>query len=172
MDVGSLPQAAVGVEVAAGVVRDRLTFEISGTYWAPQSDAESDKSGATFHLLSADARAGYAWPLGRFHVGPLLAGGRVFGRFRIRGTVSDYAPTAFFGAVGAGGRVTWNATRLFVLSLGVETEIPLSRPSFVVLEPAPTSPSVVDRVSPVYGRGSAGAEISFSDGISFARELT
>jgi hypothetical protein len=160
-DTGSLPNATIGAELALGWRPGRLRFEIAGTYWAPETATEaSSTAGARFQLLSAAARAAYAWPLGRFAMGPLVGLGlESFHASGFGGTLANGSAEELLGAVAAGALLTWQPASRLLLRLAIESVFPLSRPSFVVLEPS--APSSVHRPSPAFGRALFGGEVQF-----------
>jgi hypothetical protein len=162
-DAGALPNPAVGLEVALAWRPSRLDLELAGTYWAPQSTNDPVSSaGARFELLSASARAAYLGSLDQVAVGPLLGIGlERFSASGFGGTAANGNATEILGALSPGALLVWSLGEHFAVRLALESVFPLSRPTFVVLEPAPASSSSLHRPSAAFGRALLGAELSF-----------
>jgi hypothetical protein len=160
---GALPRTAAGAEVALALSTGRLRFEIAGTYWAPQKAyATGSSAGATFRLLSGDARVAVAWPLGAVVAAPFVGAGlESLDASGFGGTLSDSAPGVLFAQLAGGAILTWRPAEPVVVRLGAESDFPLSHPSFVVVEPAPAPATGVHRVPAVSARAMAGAGIVF-----------
>jgi hypothetical protein len=162
-DTGTLPSASVGPQLALAWLPGRFRGELAVAYGAPQrgSGAGDRGEGADFDVWTAGARAGYAWPIGAFHLGPLLGADLArIGAAGFGGTTS-FKQSAVFVAVGAGLRVSWSPLPRFALRLVGQGIVPLSRPSFVIVEPAPTPAELVHRPAALAGRMTLGVEWQF-----------
>jgi hypothetical protein len=163
IDAGTLPRATWGVTAAIGLQRGAWLFDVSTGYFSPQSaSAQTSPAGARFQAFSAEARAAYGWPLGRLAAGPLAGIGiESISAEGFNGSARDFAPTALTGTFGAGGFASWRLGGPLGLRFEVEGEVPFSRPSFIVMEPAPLPNSSVFRQSTVAARTVLGAEAYF-----------
>ena len=92
-------------------------------------------------------------PLGGAEIEALAADGA--------GGTATFHQSAVWVDACAGGIAAWPLSRLLALRLGVEAVIPLSRPSFVVLEPAPQAAIGLHRPAALGGRMALGAELRF-----------
>jgi hypothetical protein len=163
LDVKTLPAPAVGVELALEWRRGAIGVEIGGAYWAPENATGANgPAGARFHLLSGEARASYGWQLGRLRAAPLvgvhLAELRAAG---FGGTVANFEPSEVFVGIGVGGSLAWRLTERLEVRLALEGLRWLSRPTFVVVEPEPTSPTTINRPSVVVARAQLGVTVRF-----------
>jgi hypothetical protein len=162
-NTGTLPRPTLGAEVALGLQPGRWRFELSGAYWSPQSvTVTGGTAGAKFQAFSAEGRAAHSLPLGPFVVGPLAAVGiESIAASGFGGTVANFADSTVVGAFGAGGFASWRSPNGGGLRLEIEGRVPFSRPSFWVIEAAPTPNSLVFRMPPVDGQVVLGADASF-----------
>jgi hypothetical protein len=163
-DVGMLPSASVGPEVGLAWLPGHLRAEVSASYLGPQlaTSAASQGAGADIELWTFSARAGYAWPVGTFALGP-LAGVDVesLSADGFGGTASSFHQSAVLAAIGGGGLLMWSPLPSLGLRLTAQAEVPLSRPSFVVVDPAPAPAELVHRPSAIGGRAALGVEWRF-----------
>jgi hypothetical protein len=164
--VGSLPSPALGVEALVAWTPGRFRLEVMGEAWAPQSATAPGypRDGAHFQLLTLGTRAAYGWPLGDFAVGPLL-GVRVDDLTASGfGGMATYRRTAAWVAPAAGAFVAWSPTRRFAVRLTGQAAVPLSHPSFVVLDSATQAETPIYRVPVVAGHATLGVAVLFLDG--------
>jgi hypothetical protein len=161
-DTSILPNAALGGDVAIGWQHRTLRVELAAAYWWPQETRDASSSaGADFHALSGELRGTYGWPAGAITAGPVLGVGLEgvkasgFG-----GNRANFDRSAIIPEIAAGGFLAWPAFEPFVLQFSAEMAVPLSRPSFVVLEPPPVSPYVIHRPPSLAGRAMFGARVS------------
>src|SRR5262249_47333766 len=140
-------------------------IELAGALYSSATAAISSHGadqGAHFQRWTAGARAGYGWLIGRLSMGPLV------------GISLDHLTANGFG----GTQISFDAGQTFAsASIGALTElalsnnvairmranatVPLSRPSFVVVEPAPEPSTQVFQSASVTGELALGCEIRF-----------
>jgi hypothetical protein len=163
IDAGTLPRATLGATAAIGLQPGRWLFDVSAGYWSPQSaTAQTNQAGARFQAFSAEARAAYGWPFGRLAAGVLAGIGiESISAEGFKGSARDFAPAALTSTFCAGGFASWRWGGPLGLRLQVEGEVPFSRPSFIVIEPAPLPNSSVFRPSTVAARALLGADAHF-----------
>jgi hypothetical protein len=154
LDVGTLPSAALGFDVGAGVAWRKLRVVAEGGYVLPSEVQIAEGRGGTFELLYGALLVCAVQPLGPV-VGSSCAGYEV-GRMSGEGEgVSDpHLENTFWHAgrleLGLGISLAQNLR----LSAGGGVAVPFSRPEFV-LDPG----EVVHRPSSVIGRFRAGIEL-------------
>lgn len=162
-DTGTLPAASVGPQLALAWLPGRFRAEIALAYATPQrgSGAGGRAEGADFDLWTAGARVGVAWPIGAFQLGP-LAGADVesLGAAGFGGTAS-FQQDAVFIAIGGGLRASWSPLPRLAVRLVGQAMVPLSRPSFVIVDPAPVPAELVHQPAAVAGRATFGVEWQF-----------
>jgi hypothetical protein len=159
-----LPSAGVGADISVAWLPAPFRLEIAGSFFLPQTkDASpSSRGGAEFTLLGASAGVARAWSFETFEVGP--AGGLSIEHLAAAGfggsaASSDQSATWVAAQLGAFG--AWKPTPRLALRIAAGAMAPSSRPSFVVLEPAPLAPALVHRLPAVTARVAVGAELRF-----------
>jgi len=163
IDDGTLPRPTLGAELALGFIHDGLRVELSGSAWGARDGfSTSDDAGARFRLVSAEARAVYAWRWHQVALGPSVG----FDLARLSasgfdGSSANFEQRKTIAGLGAGGLLEWRPARWFGVRAALESVFWLSRPAFVVLEPNPAPPSLVYRPAVVAGRAFLGAELDF-----------
>jgi hypothetical protein len=162
-DTSSLPALAAGAEVSVGWQPGPVRVEVAGTYWAPQTaSVAAGAAGAHFQLLSADARVGYQLSFGGLALGPLVAVGyQTLDATGFGGTASNFSPKTGMATLGAGAILTQAIVGPVVLRVVAQGVAPLSRPTYVVNNPAPAAPAAVHRSAAIAGRALFGAEVHF-----------
>jgi hypothetical protein len=156
VDVGLLPSAAIGGGFAVGVSPvDRLVVEIAGDFWGAQDGHVDATRGATFHLLSAGARA--CWAITRTAEISPCVGAEIL-RLSASGfgasKIGDADAIAWAPELAATGRVPLAGPLSVRVGLGAIA--PMSRQSFVI-----TSAGTVHRPGAVAARGWLGPEVRF-----------
>lgn len=160
--VGSLPHATYGAAIAVGLQPGHWRFELAGAYYAAQPTSGGSAVGARIQASSLEVRAAYGWPMGAFAAGPSAnvavdrLGASGFGG----GARAEEGSTAV-AMVGVGGFASWRVTGAWGLRLAADGELPSSRPSFLVIEPAPLPASAVYRLPALTGRALLGVDVVF-----------
>lgn len=162
-DAGSLPKVGVGVDfaIALQVARIRLEVAIEDLAAVGTQLAKSG-AGADFHLVSAEARVAYAWRIGEVWTGPFVSAGLEWMSIAgFGGTRSDSNFDTTAGILGGGGFLVFRPVVPLGFRLVLESDVPLSRPSFVVTNAIPDSSAQPFKPSVVSGRALFGAELEF-----------
>jgi hypothetical protein len=161
-DIGSLPGADVGGELALLLSVRRLRFELAGALFASSNATASalPTEGAHLSLLTVAARGGYTFPLGPLALTPWVGVEVDSETGSGYGGDAHESQTGTWLAVAAGGSLSWRFWRLFSLSLGAEALVPTSRPTFLATDGA-SSNVVLSKVSALSGRGFLGVECRF-----------
>lgn len=156
-DVGTLPGAAIGAEIFAGIRVPPLRVEVAGAFWAPQRESVgSSNAGGELTLLSGVAHGCLLPVLGRFELGGCIGAG-----------VDSMSATAFGPIVASRGSGAWavvaGEARVGVsllpwlaLHAGLGLHVPVTRPSFVI-----EGVGQVHRPAPVSGRQAVTLEARF-----------
>jgi hypothetical protein len=155
---GPLPSPAVGGEIAVALLARRLRMELAGAYSGSQTRSTLG-AGAHFQLVVAAMRVAYAWRFERFELGPLLGAGlERMGASGFGGTSASFDQSAVWASILGGGIATYAIVPWFALRASLLGEIPLARPSFVVLEPDPAPATPIHRPAALGGAATLGAE--------------
>jgi hypothetical protein len=146
-DVGSLPEATIGLGVAGGVSASWLRFEPSVAYFAPRSGNVTGQPGlgAHFALGTAGARVCTPFPRAELWAAPCVGGGVDFIRATGFGARIPHNPSTFDGFVSATALGGWDISPIISLRLEFAAVMPLVRPEFTV-----------DGVGLVYRRAAVG----------------
>jgi len=162
-DLGTLPALAEGAQLALGLSPGRFRFELSGADWSDRTGTQSaSAAGARFALYTAAVHAGYAWPMGRLTLGPLLGADlsvlKVAGH---NGSLTNYQGSFRSGGASLGGVLAWALSDRVELHFLLEGIHWFDRPKFVVKEPEPAGPAPVYRPWVIAGQASFGASVRF-----------
>jgi hypothetical protein len=113
-------------------------------------------------LLGVSARAAYTWHAGAFDVGPEASLGiEHLSASGFGGSAASSNQSAVWAAAQLGALAAWRPAPRFAVRLVAGASAPTSRPSFVVLEPAPLAPALVHRPPAVSARAALGVEVHF-----------
>lgn len=161
LDVGTLPKAAGGLILDAGLRVRRFRFGVDGSAWLPQ-DVEFEPvthAGATFTMLTVGGWAAYMLPAGPISLGPAVGVDATFVHlegFGIRAPVASWTswPTVVLGA-----RAEARLTRWLGLTARVALTLPIDPPTFT-LGSSSTAVSLHEP-SVISGRFSVGPEFVF-----------
>lgn len=164
-DMGALPSAAAGLELAIAFSSDRARFEVAGRRWTPSKATSTTNAGAELDLMLLGFRGGYAlMKTSSLKIGPLAGLELDYTRARGFGGTTAFSPNATTIGASAGILSTWSPFAQlpsFAFRLLVEAAVPFERPRFVVREPAPAPPTDIHRAAVVAGRAALGAELLF-----------
>jgi hypothetical protein len=162
-DLGTLPALTAGAELALGVYPGHFRFELSGADWIHrQGRASVSAAGATFSMVSAAARAGYTWPLGRLSLGPAVAAHFVQLRASgFKGSVASFDKTEVSGGFGVGGLLAWRVGEHVELHFSLEGLHWFNRPQFVVTEPNSAPAAPVYRPAALVAQAALAATVRF-----------
>jgi hypothetical protein len=164
IDTGSMPRTDAGLGLHLGLELAAARVELGGWTLASQTVLDTTGAGARFSLLHTELRLGYGARLGAVWLGPMLGAGLT--SLTARGSkgsssVSARSDTELVPELMAGGLAVWQPTRHFGLRLGVDGVVPVERPRFLVVEPAPDQPTVLHRSSRLVGRVMLGIAVQF-----------
>jgi hypothetical protein len=163
-NVGMLPGAGLGGQVAVGVLVGPLRLEVAGEDWLVQKINGSGplaNQGARVHWLDVAARGCFRGRLGsRFELDPCLGGGLAWASSSGVGEDTPYTPGATWGVAVADVLASWRVAGPLALRASVGMAVPFARPNFVVANGAVQPPSI-DKAAPVQGTGTLGLEVRF-----------
>lgn len=153
--VGVLPEPAVGVGVALGGDLGRLSFNLAARWFPPKSSAsEQAAAPIDFSLLGGRVSAAYLFLGPEARVGPSLAvDAGAIGAKQLRSEDDGVVEPWVSVAAGALGLLV--LAEYISVCAGLELELPLTRPTFVL-----SDESVVHRVG-VGARAALGLRFSF-----------
>jgi hypothetical protein len=161
-DAGSLPKVGVGGDFAIALRLARMRLEVAiEDFAAVGAELAKSGAGADFHLVTAEARVAYAWRLGKIWTGPFVSAGVEWMSIDgFGGTKSDSSFDTTAGILGGGGFLVFRPFVPLGFRLALQSDVPLSRPSFVVTNT--TQPlAQLFKPSVVSGRALFGAELEF-----------
>lgn len=163
-DAGSLPRVGAGLALYGGLKLGPARLELGGFWLAPQSAFDASGAGARFSVLHAELRAGYGGRLGAVWLGPMLGVGG--SSLKARGTkgsssISARDATELIPELTVGGLALWAVAPRLALRFSADGVVPLVRPRFLVVQPAPQDPTVVHRSPALGGRIMLGLSLQF-----------
>ncbi len=163
-NVGMLPTAGPGGQVAVGVLVGPLRLEVAGEDWLVQpvnGSGPLSGQGARVHWLDAVLRGCFRGRIGaRFEVDPCLGGGVAWASSYGTGEQTDYTPSATWGVAVADVLASWRVAGPLALRASVGIAVPFAPPRFVIIDPTQT-PQRIQQAAPVQGTGTLGLEVRF-----------
>jgi hypothetical protein len=161
-EIGSLPSTSVGGEVSIGVLLGPVRGEISAADWFAQ-DAGAPAApgqGTRIHLLDGALRGCFRVRLGdKFEVDPCGGATLVFASSSGFGEDVKFEESSSWTTLDAGLLSSWRIAGPLALRATLGLGVPLTRPSFVLLDPQ--GETFLHRTSVVVGRASLGLEVRF-----------
>lgn len=160
LELGALPGATAGVELAVGVLWPRARLEFHAVYLTPQTATRSPHA-VSVSLLAAGARGCARLGRGRFEFP--LCGGLELGGLRGEGRgPGARAATGLWAAALASAGAAWRFHRRFSLGLTAQGLARLAAPSFD-LRADPGPPETLFASAPVGLRVLLGLELRLGD---------
>lgn len=161
-DIGTLPSVAIAPQLALAWLPGGARVELAFAYFVPQRAlSRFAGEGADLSSWTASAQLGYAWPTGPVAVGPLAGLGLERLGAAGFGGATSFDQSSVIMAMRGGVQLSWALSSTFSLRLVALAALPLSRPSFVVVNPAPTADELVHRPAAVSGQANFGVEWRF-----------
>lgn len=163
IEAGALPSAGLGGELQVIYQRGHLRAEAGAAVLGSRSArAETSGAGARLNAVSGRLRGGWGWELDSIWIGPFASAGlRRVSATGFGGSARNLERAEWVPELGAGGLLTYRATRWLGVRLSGEASFPTLLPKFVVVEPAPAPSQVVHQSSRVIGSAAIGLVVQF-----------
>lgn len=167
-ELGSLPSAAFGGELAVGTLLGPVRLELTGADWVAQDATQTvhgSSEGARIHLIDVTLAGCFRGRIGRrFEADPCLGGAVIFASSDGHGPAPEFSArheSSSWGGVRAELVAAWSLVGPFALRASVGAGVPFVRRRFVIILKPPQSDVVLHRPSAATVRASVGLEARF-----------